>query len=130
MNRILGYRQHVFHKPDSYIYLQFSKVISKGIVMTANASGNNSNYREEDESNNQESGGTWSHLPVRLKSLWAQPKLVPLFRHRAYNMSVNLEVERERNRKYPMARFMFGLKAADSRHQYPQRFRMFLDYLL
>ncbi|MGA7368291.1 MAG: hypothetical protein WBX01_04125 [Nitrososphaeraceae archaeon] len=40
-----------------------------------------------------------------------------------------MEVERERNSRYPMARFMFGLKAADSRRQYPQRFRMFLDYL-
>jgi integrase len=40
-----------------------------------------------------------------------------------------VEVERKRNSKEPMARFMYGLKAAESRRQYPQRFKMFLDFL-
>jgi len=37
--------------------------------------------------------------------------------------------EREKCRRDPMTRFMYGLKAAESRRQYPQRFKMFLDYL-
>jgi len=40
-----------------------------------------------------------------------------------------LQIERERSSRDPMARFMYGLKAPESRRQYPQRFKMFLDYL-
>jgi hypothetical protein len=29
----------------------------------------------------------------------------------------------------PMAKFMYALKAKESKRQYPRRFKMFLDYL-
>jgi hypothetical protein len=39
---------------------------------------------------------------------------------------LSIKQEEEEN---PMTIFMYALKAPDTRRQYPQRFKMFLDYL-
>ena len=43
-------------------------------------------------------------------------------------LSIKQEEEQEEEED-PMTIFMYALKAPDTRRQYPQRFKMFLDYL-
>ncbi len=44
-------------------------------------------------------------------------------------LSIKQEEEEEEQEENPMTIFMYTLKAPDTRRQYPQRFKMFLDYL-
>jgi hypothetical protein len=42
---------------------------------------------------------------------------------------LSIKQEEEQEQENPMTIFMYALKAPESRRQYPQRFKMFLDYL-
>jgi hypothetical protein len=44
-------------------------------------------------------------------------------------LSVKQEEEEEEQEENPMTIFMCALNAPETRRQYPQRFKMFLDYL-
>ena len=61
-------------------------------------------------------------------SLRARVNLVPLFRptHLYYIMSTVQEQSEEYN---PIEHFIYGLKAPESRRQYPRRLKVFLDFL-
>jgi hypothetical protein len=42
---------------------------------------------------------------------------------------LSIKQDEEEQEENPMTIFMYALKAPDTRRQYPQRFKMFLDYL-
>jgi hypothetical protein len=42
---------------------------------------------------------------------------------------LSVKQEEEEQEENPMMIFMYALKAPETRRQYPQRFKMFLDYL-